>query len=93
MSDDSSFLRTSIPTIAGMAGAMGARSAISKAYASRRGTEPPVDPGAKGASWSSAITWTAIMAAGAAVGRLIARYVAGEQVDKHFAGQRELEKA
>ncbi|WP_108666652.1 DUF4235 domain-containing protein [Euzebya rosea] len=93
MSDDSSFLRTSIPTIAGMAGAMGARSAISKAYASRRGTEPPVDPGAKDASWSSAITWTAIMAAGAAVGRLVARYVAGEQVDKHFAGQRELEKA
>ena len=28
-----------------------------------------------------------------AIGRLVARYVAGEQVDKHFSGQRELEKA
>ena len=93
MSDNSSFVRSSIPTLAGMAGAMGARSAISKAYASKRGTEPPVDPGAKGATWGSAITWTAVMAAGAAIGRLVARYVAGEQVDKHFAGQRELEKS
>ena len=33
------------------------------------------------------------MAAGAAVGRFVARYTVGEQLDKRVGGQRQLEKA
>lgn len=90
MSDDSSFMTQQLPTLAGVAGAVAVRSAITKAYARRKGHEPPVDPGAAGATWRSAITWTAILAGGAAVGRLVARYVVAEEVDKRRAGRRRL---
>jgi hypothetical protein len=89
----SSFLTQQLPTAAGMLGAMAVRSAMTKAYAKRKGHEPPLDPGAEGATWGSAIAWTAVLAAGAAVGRLLARYVVAEQVDKRVAGRRELKPA
>ncbi|WP_370326467.1 DUF4235 domain-containing protein [Euzebya sp.] len=92
MSDDG-FLKHQLPTMAGMAGAIAVRSAISKAYQAKRGTEPPVDPGAEGATWRQAILWTAVLAAGAGVGRLLARYAVGETVDKRVGGTRELAKA
>ena len=89
----SSFLTQQLPTAAGMLGAIAARSAITKAYMSKRGTEPPVDPGAEGSDWQKAITWTAIMAAGAGIGRLVGRYAVAEKLDKQLPGRRNLEKA
>ncbi len=93
MSSEQSAVKTYLPSVAGMAGAMAVRSAITKAYAARNGTEPPVDPGAEGAGWRQAIGWTALMASGAAVGRLVSRYVVGEQLDKRLGGTRELKDA
>ena len=89
----SSFLTQQLPTAAGMLGAIAARTAITKAYMSKRGTDPPVDPGAEDSGWRQAITWTAIMAAGAGVGRLMGRYLVAERLDKQVAGRRELQKA
>jgi hypothetical protein len=89
----SALLTQQLPAAAGMAGAIAARTAIKRAYMARRGTEPPVDPGAEGSSWSQAIAWTAIMAAGAAVGRLLGRYWVAEKVDAQVPGQRELQAA
>lgn len=90
---DETFLRQQLPTIAGVIGAIVVRTAISKAYKDRRGTEPPVDPGAEGATWSQAIMWTAVLAAGAGAGRVLARYAVGEQVDKRLGGQRHVAAA
>lgn len=89
----SDFLTQKIPTITGMLGAIAVRTAMSKAYESRRGTEPPVDPGAEESGWRQAITWTAIMAAGAGVGRLLGRYLVAETLEKQASGQRNLQKA
>ncbi len=89
----SNLLTQQIPSVAGMIGAMAARSVITKAYKSRRGTEPPVDPGAEAAGWRSAIVWTAVLAAGAGVGRLVGRYVVAEQINKHVSDGPRLQKA
>lgn len=93
MSNDQTFLQQQLPSIAGMAGAIAVRSVIKKTYASRKGTEPPIDPGAEGASLSQAVLWSAVLAAGAASGRLLSRYLMGEQMDKVVGDQRSLQQA
>lgn len=93
MNNDTDFVKGQIPTVAGLLGAVAVRWAIKKLYMSRRGVEPPVDPGTPESDWRQAILWTMVIAAGAGAGRLVARYVAGEELDKRLGGQRRLKTA
>ncbi|MEE8602068.1 DUF4235 domain-containing protein [Euzebya tangerina] len=82
MSDISNVVRDHLPTLAGVASAVVVKRVISERYMATHGTEPPVDPGAPGSNWSQAILWTAILAAGGAIGRLLGRYLMAEQIGK-----------
>lgn len=92
MSATRRFIRNELPSLAGMAGAMAIRSAIGNAYEARRGHEVPVDPSLDGVRWSDAVVWTVLLAAGAAVGRLVASYAVGEAVNKTYS-QRQIAKS
>ncbi len=92
MDTDSGFVKQQIPTVAGLLGAVAARRLIKKFYMSRKGMEPPVDPGTPESDWRQALMWTAVIGVGAGIGRLVARYVVGDQLDKRFGGQRRLKK-
>lgn len=93
MDTDSGFVKQQIPTVAGLLGAVAVRRLIKKFYMSRRGMEPPVDPGAPESDWRQAVMWTGVIAIGAGTGRLVARYLAGNQMEKRFGSQSRLKKA
>lgn len=82
MSSAKRFIRDELPLLAGFAGAAAVRSLISNAYEARRGDEPPTDPSQEGVDWGPAVTWTVVLAAGAAIGRLVATYAAGRATAK-----------
>ncbi|MGI9016053.1 MAG: DUF4235 domain-containing protein [Euzebya sp.] len=90
MAQNTTFMTQQLPRLAGIVGAIGVRAAISRAYRSRHSSSPPVDPSTAGVGWAQAIKWTAAMAVGAAVGRLVATYAAGQQVHDRDHGQRRL---
>lgn len=91
MSTFARFLRDEAPLLAGFAGSAIVRSVMSNAYESKRGTEPPTDPSLEDVRWREAVIWTAALAAGGAIGRLVARFAAGELANKQLQ-QRTLDK-
>lgn len=86
------FARDEMPSLAGMAGAALLRQVVSEAYEKRRGGPPPTDPSLDGVRWRDAVVWTVVMAAGAAVGRLVMQYAVGEAVNR-ATGQRQSQGA
>ncbi len=82
MSSARRFVRDELPLLAGFAGAAVVRSLISNAYEARQGQDPPTDPSQDEVDWGSAVTWTIVLAAGAALGRLVATYAAGRATEK-----------
>ena len=82
------FVTNELPGLAGLAGAAAIRQAISAAYEARKGVDPPTDPSLEGVTWREALLWTALLAAGAAIGRLLLHYLAGEAVNR-TVGQRQ----
>lgn len=85
MATTTRFLTNELPSLAGMAGAALIRSSIVNAYESRKGAEPPTDPSRDGVTWREAVVWTAVLAVGAAVGRLVVNYAVGETVNRTVA--------
>lgn len=76
------FADDELPLLAGFAGAALVRTVIKEAYESRTGHAPPEDPNDDDTTWADAITWTLALAAGAAFGRLVAKWGAGQAVAK-----------
>lgn len=87
------FATRELPVLAGFAGAALLRSAITSSYERRHGVEPPTDPSLDDVDWAQAVLWTSVMAAAGALGRLLARYAAGEAANRARSDSRRRQSA